>query len=200
MRRPVPRITQYASPSLIAAIIYDGHPRAEDPRWPESGAPDRETYAAWCARWCGMACFRMALLARDGVAPTLFELATGGMEYGAYTDEPGRPQGLIYRPFAEYAQDKHELRADVLTDLDSARLMTELNEGKLVMASVHPEIRRPQNDPPGTGGHLVLVTGYANGQFTFHNPSGHTPEAIVATLPVPSFDRFAAHRGIALHR
>jgi hypothetical protein len=68
-----------------------------------------------------------------------------------------------------------------------------------VIASVHWEIRRPQNDPPGTGGHLVLVTGHVDGQLTFHNPSGHTPEAIVATLPVPVFDRFAARRGIALH-
>jgi hypothetical protein len=46
---------------------------------------------------------------------------------------------------------------------------------------------------------LVLVTGHANGLVTFHNSSGHIPEAAVATLPVPVFDRFAAHRGIALH-
>jgi hypothetical protein len=199
MRRPVPSITQYASASLIAAIAYEGHPRAEDPLWRESGAPDRETYAAWCGRWCGMACFRMALLARDGVAPTLFELATGSMEYGAYTDEPGRPEGLIYRPFAEYARDKHGLRADVITELSPARLIAELDAGRLVIASVHPEIRRPHSDPPGTGGHLVLVTGHAHGLVTFHNPSGHTPEAVVAALPMPVFDRFAAHRGIALH-
>ena len=64
-----------------------------------------------------------------------------------------------------------------------------------MIASVHPEIRRPWNDPPGSGGHLVLVTGQAGGLVTFHNPSGHTPEAVVATLPVPVFDRFAAHRG-----
>lgn len=199
MRYPVPWITQYASPSLIAAIAYGGHPRAEDPRWRESGAPDRETYAAWCARWCGMACFRMALLARDGTAPTLYELATSCMEYGAYTDEPGRPQGLIYQPFAEYAQGKHGLQADVITELDPARLMAELDGGRLIIASVHPEIRRPQNDPPGTGGHLVLVTGHANDLVTFHNPSGHTPEAVAATLSMSIFDRFAAHRGIALH-
>jgi Peptidase_C39 like family len=198
MRRPIPWMTQYASPSLIADITYGGHPRAEDPRWRESGAPDRETYAAWCARWCGMACFRMALLARDGVAPTLYELATGCTEYGAYTDEPGRPRGLIYRPFAEYARDKHGLQADVITELDPVRLTAELDGGRLVIASVHPEIRRPGNAPPGTGGHLVLVTGQANGLVTFHNPSGHTPEAVVATLPMPVFDRFAAHRGIAL--
>lgn len=69
-----------------------------------------------------------------------------------------------------------------------------------LIASVHPEIQRPWNDPPGTGGHLVLVTGHADGLVTFHNPSGHTPEAVAATLPAPVFDRFAAHRGIALHR
>jgi hypothetical protein len=180
-------------------MTYAGHPRAEDPRWRESGAPDLETYAAWCSRWCGMACFRMVLLARDGDAPTLYELAIGAMEYAAYTNEPGRPQGLIYRPFAEYARDKHALQAEVITDLDPARLIAELDGGKLVIASVHPEIRRPQHDPPGTGGHLVLVTGYADGQVTFHNPSGHTPDTVIAMLPMPVFDRFAARRGITLH-
>lgn len=135
---------------------------------------------------------------QDGTAPTLYELAIGCMEYGAYTDEPGRPRGLIYRPFAEYARDKHGLRADVITELGPARLITDLDAGRLVIASVHPEIRRPHRDPPGTGGHLVLVTGHDNGRVTFHNPSGHQPDAVVATLPMPVFDRFAAHRGIAL--
>ena len=99
-----------------------------------------------------------------------------------------------------YARDRHALQADVITELNPARLITELDAGRLVIASVHPEIRRPHNDPPGTGGHLVLVTGYGNGHVTFHNPSGHLPEAVVATLPMPVFDRFAAHRGIALRR
>ena len=67
------------------------------------------------------------------------------------------------------------------------------------MASVHKEIRRPEHDPLATGGHLVLVTGYDDGQVAFHNPSGHTRQAGIATLPMPVFDRFAAHRGIALH-
>jgi hypothetical protein len=115
------------------------------------------------------------------------------------TEEPGRPQGLIYRPFAEYAREKRGLQADVITELDPARMMAELDAGRLIIASVHPEIRRPQNDPPKTGGHLVLVTGHVNELATFHNPSGHIPEAAVATLPMTVFDRFAAHRGIALH-
>jgi hypothetical protein len=42
------------------------------------------------------------------------------------------------------------------------------------------------------------VTGHADGQVTFHDPAGHTPEAGVATLAMPVFDRFAAHRGVAL--
>jgi hypothetical protein len=180
MRYPVPWVTQYASPSLIEAIAYHGHPRAEDPRWRESGAPDLETYAAWCSRWCGMACFRMALLARDGVAPSLYELALGCAEYGAYVDGPDRPRGLIYRPFAEYARDKHAMEAEVI-------------------ASVSSQIRLPQTDATRTGGHLVLVTGHADGLVTFHDPAGHTPEAGVATLPMPVFDRFAARRGVALH-
>ena len=66
------------------------------------------------------------------------------------------------------------------------------------MASVHKEIRRPEHDPPSTGGHLVLVTGYADSHVTFHNPSGHTRQAGIATLPMSVFDRFAAHRGIAI--
>jgi hypothetical protein len=82
--------------------------------------------------------------------------------------------------------------------LDPARLLAELDAGRLIIASVHPEIRRPRNDPPKTGGHLVLVTGHADELVTFRNPSGHTPEAGVATLPMPVFDRFAARRGIAL--
>ena len=89
-------------------------------------------------------------------------------------------------------------QAEVITELDPGRLVAELDAGRLVIASVHPEIRRPQHDPPGTGGHLVLVTGTANGAVTFHNPSGHTPDTVVATLPLPVFDRFAARRGIAL--
>ena len=199
MRPPVPWITQYASPSLIEAIAYHGHPRGDDPRWRESGAPDLETYATWCSRWCGMACFRMALMARDGVAPALYELALGAAEYEAYVDGPDRPRGLIYRPFAEYARDKHAMEAEVITKLDPARLTAELDAERLVIASVSSQIRLPDTEPTRIGGHLVLVTGHADGLVTFHDPAGHTPEAGVATLPMPVFDRFAAHRGVALH-
>ena len=200
MRYPIPWITQYASSSLIGAIVYGGHPKTDDPRWAETGAPDLDAYAYWCSRWCGMACLRMALVARDGDAPSLYELVSGCQEYGGYVEEAdGSVTGLIYRPFAAYVAGKHGLQADVITDLDAARLRAELTSGRLVMASVSPEIRRPECRPPSTGGHLVLVTGYSGGRVTLHNPSGHTPEAGIATLAETVFDRFAAHRGLSLH-
>lgn len=197
---PVPWITQYASPKLIGAIAYEGHPKSADPRWADSGAPDLAAYDLWCARGCGMACLRMALIARDGDAPSLYELATGCEEYGGYVREAdGTVTGLIYQPFAHYARDKHGLHAEVIPHLDQARLAAELDAGRLVIASVTPEIRLPQQAPSRAGGHLVLVTAHADGHVTFHNPSGHTPEAGVATLPMEAFGRFAAGRGMALH-
>jgi len=46
----------------------------------------------------------------------------------------------------------------------------------------------------------AVPAGFVPGQYRIHhNPSGHIPEAAVATLPMPVFDRFAARRGIALH-
>ena len=74
-----------------------------------------------------------------------------------------------------------------------------LEELDWVIASVHSSIRRPDGDPPAKGGHLVLVYGQADGMLVFHNPSGHdraSREAVA--LPIETFDRFFAGRGIAI--
>jgi hypothetical protein len=183
----------------VARILYDGHDRTDDPRWRESGAPDVASYEHWTVRWCGIACLRMALLARDDVAPSLFDMATGAMAYGAYSDEPDTPDGLIYRPFVDYLREQHNLKAEVATDLSVTGLCQAVRTGCFVIASVHPEIRRPHLPSPGRGGHLVLVTGADGDTVTFNDPSGHHPEALTATLPVAVFDRFFARRGIILH-
>jgi hypothetical protein len=197
---PVPWITQYATPGLIEAIAYHGHPPVDDPNWRDSGAATQQAYGRWCTRLCGMACLRMALTARDGQAPTLFTLLEGCLDCGGYVEEPdGHVTGLLYHPFSDFTRDRYQIHADVITKLDPARITQELDQGRLVIASVHKEIRRPERQPPATGGHLVLVTGHHDGQITFHNPSGHTPQAGIATLPMAVFDRFAAHRGLALH-
>lgn len=200
MVRQVPALTQYASEDLIAGILYGGRDRTDDPRWRESGAPNLAAYEHWTVRWCGMACLRMALLARDGTAPSLYELTLQAKAFGAYTDEPGRPEGLLYHPFVDFVEQRHSLHAEVVTDLTSSRLCRAVQEGRLVIASVHPEVRRADRPAPAKrGGHLVLVTAVDGGSVTFHDPSGHHAQAVVATLPMSVFDRFATGRGIVLY-
>ncbi|MFD5780428.1 C39 family peptidase [Streptomyces sp. NPDC126933] len=195
-----PSITQYASPDLITAFAYEGRAHDADPRWAETGAPDLDTYGRWCGHMCGIACLRMALLARTGNAPTLFELLDGARKYGAYTENPdtGEIHGLIYAPFAQYVQDVHPLHAEVHPTLTVPDLLTLLDDGRLVMASVHKEIRRPDNPAPGKGGHLVLITGRQDNTVHFRNPSGHTNQTRTATLPVTQFAEFFGNRGISL--
>ncbi|MFF7243585.1 peptidase [Embleya sp. NPDC008237] len=195
-----PTVTQYASPDLIAAIAYEGLPRTADPRWAESGAPDPDTYGRWCGHMCGIACLRMALLARTGDAPTMFELLDGARKYGAYTEDPdtGAIRGLIYAPFVEYVQDVHPLGAETHSTLTVPGLLALLDGGRLVMASVHKEIRRPENPAPGKGGHLVLVTHRQGDTVHFRNPSGHTEQARTASLPTAEFAGFFAGRGVSL--
>ncbi|WP_434588492.1 hypothetical protein [Streptomyces sp. A5-4] len=67
------------------------------------------------------------------------------------------------------------------------------------MASVHYEIRNPGRPAPGRGGHLVLVTGRTpDGEGVhFHNPSGTAPLSRAADLPLATFERFFAGRGVS---
>jgi hypothetical protein len=195
-----PTVTQYASPDLIAEFTYQGRDHAADPRWAESGAPDLDTYRKWCGHMCGIACLRMALLARTGDAPTLFDLLDGARKYGAYTEDTntGAIHGLIYAPFAQYVNDVHRLHAEVHPTLTASELLGLLDSGRLVMASVHKEIRRPENPAPGKGGHLVLVTDRRGDTLHFRNPSGHTEQARTASLTVIEFTEFFASRGVSL--
>lgn len=199
VRARVPALTQYASPGLIEAINYRGHSHDDDPDWQVSGAPTLADYAFWAGRWCGMTCLAMALIARDGHAPTLWDLLQGALPYGAYTPrEDGTVGGMYYEPFVRYTAEQHDLKAELITDLTPDRLRRELDT-RLVIVSVHKEIRRPELPAPGRGGHLVLATGHQDGMVSFRNPSGHRPDTVSATLPAEVFDAFAAHRGIALH-
>jgi len=190
---------QFASPELAEDILYGGRDWTYDPRWLETGAPDLASYGHWAVRWCGMACLRMALLARDDAAPSLYELAVDAKKYGAYSYEPGAPEGLIFRPFVDYVRAEHGLHADVATDFTAPELCRPVQEGSLVIASVHPEIRRPHRPSPGRGGHLLLVTAAETDTVTFNDPSGHQPKARVATLPMATCDTFFARRGVILH-
>lgn len=191
--------TQYMSAERIGAIAYDGADPADDPQWRLSGARTRAEYALWCRHCCGMACLQMVLDHRDGHAPPLLELLHGCRAYGGYVENAdGQIKGLYYAPFADYVRAEHRLHADVHPHLAAAELPGLLADGHLVMASVHWEIRRPDLPAPGRGGHLVLITGHEHGLIHLHNPSGHTPGARRASLPMDVFESFFAGRGIAL--
>lgn len=198
IHEPVPVVTQYASPYLIERIAYDGHDPRDDPEWATTGAPSQSAYARWCRHMCGMACLRMALLHRDGQAPNLFQLLAGARHYEAYARKDGEIKGLFYVPFATYAYETHDLPVDVHGVMDPHDLLDLLDAGRMVMASVSKEIRRPERDPERRGGHLVLAIGHHEGQIVFRNPSGHTPEAREAILPLDRFNDFFAGRGISL--
>lgn len=198
--------TQFASPDLIEAIVYRGLDLTEDPQWALSGAVDPDEYAYWAPRCCGMACLQMILLHRDGVAPALLPLLRGAHRRGAYVQRPdGSVLGMIYAPFVEYVRDEFGLLGEVRPELDVAGLVAQLRPGsdgvgRMLLASVHREIRRPERPAPGRGGHLVLVTGYdpLADTISFANPSGHTSTARSATLPTSVFAEFYAGRAVTV--
>jgi hypothetical protein len=197
----VPYFCQWETPSLAADLIAGKATLADDPNWAASGARDRAEYATWANHVCGMACFKMILAARTGrVVPTL-ELARRSLSYGAYRVEGDDIRGLIYAPFVTFAAAAFGIAARVVTDVEAADLPGLLVEAEFFMASVHPWVRWPDREPPQRGGHLVLVTSVADGMVTFHNPSGHEPATqSAARLPVETFGRFFAGRGIAVPR
>ncbi|MFJ8762961.1 hypothetical protein [Streptomyces cyaneofuscatus] len=92
--------------------------------------------------------------------------------------------------------DGHPLAAEVHPTLPG--LLDLLDGVRIVMASVHKEIRRPENPAPGKGGHLVLVTGRQGDTVHFRNPSGHTEQARTASLPAGKFAEFFGGRGVSL--
>ncbi|MER7348329.1 peptidase [Streptomyces aurantiacus] len=195
-----PSLTQFASPDLVEKIVYEGHDRADDPAWRESGAATLEDYARWCSHLCGIACLRMAL---GPDAPSLFELRDGALKYGAYTEDApdagGMIRGLIYAPFAEYVRDVHGVEATVHRHLTLDEIVPLLDAGRTVMVSVHFEIRRPERPAPGRGGHLVLITGRApDGSLHFHNSSGIDAGTRVAELSPAAFEPFFAGRGVSM--
>lgn len=195
----VPYVCQWATPELAADLIAGCVTLADDVNWARSGARDRAEYIEWANHVCGMACLRMVLSHRDGEAPSLLELARRSLPYGAYVREGERIKGLIYAPFVDYVREQFALESEVRVGIEPEDLPLVLSQRRYFIASVHPGIRQPEQMPPQRGGHLVLVTAAEADRVTFHNPSGDSPATRQqVTLPLSSFGRFFAGRGIAI--
>ncbi len=193
-----PYFAQWESPRLVRAFLA-GRDAATDPRWAGSGAESRTEYAHWADHLCGMACLKMALAAR-GQDWTIHALRRAVQDHGGYVETEQGIRGLIYAGAVEWLREQG-IAAAIRVDLTAEGLLP-LLAGNMLIASVHPAIRRPEGPAPGRGGHLVLVFGMdRQGRLRFHNPSGDS----VATqrdvrLAPDQFGRFFAGRGMLLPR
>jgi hypothetical protein len=195
-----PHFGQWESAHRIGDILSGALAAADDPLWPRSGAAGAADYARWADHLCGVACLRMVLAARGIVAPRAFDLARDLTTRGGYVVQPdGAIRGLIYAPAVAWLREAHGIAAQVQVDVPADQLASRVTQAGMFIASVHPAIRRPDAEPPSRGGHLVLVFGLEEGQLRFHNPSGDTAATQSdVRLPVTTFARFYAARGIAI--
>ncbi|MGR2739199.1 hypothetical protein ACUY1T_12195 [Billgrantia sp. Q4P2] len=194
--------SQWVSSERIPDFLSGRMATVDDPRWAESGAASAESYARWSSHICGMACAKMLLEERTGERFTLFDLLERSREVGGYVVTEAGIKGLYYRPLVQLLWERHALDAEVVEHVEAERLVEWLAEGHRVIASVHPTIRTPDQDPPHRGGHLVYLFGLdERGRLRFHNPSGLPGVSQVdARLEPAIFERFFAGRGILVRR
>lgn len=197
--RPPSYVAQFESPDLVAGII-DGTARPEDdPRWARSGARDREEYAFWAGRSCGIACLRSILLDRVGGSPAPVALARELLAAGGYVVHEDGVRGLVYGPFVDYLRTRWAIAAHVRDGYPAPDLAADLRAGAWVIASVHSSIRDAPAPPPARGGHLVLAYAAPGAHVVFHDPAGPTAERRAAVrLPIEVFDHYYARRGIVV--
>jgi hypothetical protein len=193
-----PYFGQWESRDLIGAILRKEIPAAADPLWAQSGARDSAEYERWSWHLCGTACLRMALAGMGIAPPPLLDLARAIARRGGYVEEEdGWIRGLIYAGAVATLQDDYGIRSEIILDHPTDAIPALLDGKAAYIASVHPAIRVPNDDPPSRGGHLVLVHAAQDGALRFHNPSGDTPETQEnVAMPIATFARFHAERGI----
>jgi len=202
-RTEIPYRSQYASAALAGEIVAGRLALADDPRWREAGALDREEYVRWARCGCGMACLQMILEARGGQpVPALAELGRRAIAHGAYEARPARGFGpLIYAGFVDFLAAELDLRARVAAPLELDELVAAVAADEVVLASVSNEIRALPAQPARRGGHLVLVFEVsADGRrLRFHDPAGDGPGNTSGVwLEREVFERFYAGRGVAV--
>jgi hypothetical protein len=195
----VPYFSQWESPELVPWFIDGSLRPADDPRWAGSGARTPQEYEYWSGKVCGLACLKMIMGWRGLPVPATMHLVERALAWQAYVPDGDHVAGLIYRPFAQWVGDDYGIAAEVVPELPLRLVAGLASPSTPVIASVHKWVRWPDRVPPERGGHLVLVTGAADGLVRLHNPSG-MPGASQrdALVEVTDFARFFAERGLII--
>jgi hypothetical protein len=197
----VPYFSQWESRELNDDILKKKVRASDDPRWKESGAKTKEEYDVWSWSGCGMACTKMLLAHQTGQIIPLVKLGKMCAKYGGYTMPLEASQGLMYAPYARFLAKEFGLRSRVVSPLLPREIMYELSKGHYAIASVSPDIRRPDSNHRQKGGHLVLILGYdtEKQEFYFHNPSGDSKQTQeYAPISFTDFNKFFSGRGIVI--
>jgi hypothetical protein len=198
----VPYVCQFAKPEHAELSLKKELAPVDDPHWRKTGAISAERYAQWALTMCGMASAAMALSHFKGNSAGPAELAEDAMRHGVYVDEQGIISSMRYREFIPWI-GKYGVEAQMYSRLTLKGVQYALSGGKLVIASVNPNIRGFDTAPRfQKGGHLVLVTGYdrLKKTITINNPSGFTSAKtqINHILKEKEFLAYYAGRGILL--
>ncbi|WP_419992366.1 hypothetical protein [Streptomyces boninensis] len=171
------------------------------PDWALDGYRSSEEYLFWSRRICGLACLQSLLHGWTDVRLSMGELLEQALDWGCYVVEPsGKVQGLIYRPFMAWTSSQFGFDCRIVERTPIQVATRKIQPGQAMIASVSPEIRDPDTPDPRRGGHLVLIHAVHNGVVQFHNPSGYSHNSDSTSLPMHTFERFHANRGILISR
>lgn len=198
----VPYFSQWESRELVGQFVNEQLSAREDPKWKDSGATTKEEYELWSWNGCGMACLKMILAYRLNKIIPIVELGRSCQKFGGYIARNNSLDGLYYRPFLTFIKSEFNLSGRIISPMSIQDAVRELEQDRIIIASVSHEIRDPRSIPSKKGGHLVLVLGYdlTTNSLFMHNPSGDTPQAQeLFEITFVDFEKFFAHRGVVIY-
>ncbi|WP_280257777.1 hypothetical protein [Nocardia wallacei] len=189
-------VVRRTDPSTVEAVLRDIDSRYD---WRSDGYSSRAEYLFWSRKLCGLACLQSLLHGWTDTRLSMGALLTLALDRGCYTVEPsGKVHGLFYRPFMAWIDAQFGFRCELVERTTIEVSARRIGPGRVMIASVSPEIREPATKNPLRGGHLVLIHAVHDGVVRFHDPSGYTSNSESASLPIPVFERFHADRGIVI--
>lgn len=170
----------------------------------DTGAKSKKQDLLWRHNGCGMACLKMILATKKKGIYSISKLGEMAKEYGCYRDNPRSEygmDGMFYQPFLEFIDREFDLSGKIISPLTINDIIRGIDEGKLVIVSVSPEIRNFESSKivDKNGGHLILVIGYdfAN-KFLIFNNTGYIKRQEKTKILFNDFDRYFASRGIII--